>query len=66
MHIDKEMFLVSIVNPLNLTLQYKVERESRQELGLELQGQLAILRSRNFNPTIMLEPAKCIPNCDSG
>jgi hypothetical protein len=53
MHLDKEMFLVSAVEPLNLTLQCKAERESRQELGLGLQGQLAILRSRDFKPTIV-------------
>jgi hypothetical protein len=53
MHIDYKMFLVSVVDPLNLTLQCKIERESRQDLGMGLQGQLAILQSRNFNPNIV-------------
>jgi hypothetical protein len=53
MHVDHEMFLVSVVDPLNLTLQCKIERESRHDLGMGLQGQLAILRSRNFNPNIV-------------
>jgi len=52
MHIDYEMFLVSVVDPLNLTLQCEIERESRHDLGMGLQGQLATLRSRNFNPNI--------------
>jgi hypothetical protein len=53
MHIDYEMFLVSVVDPLNLMLQCKLEKESRHDLGMGLQGQLAILRSRNFNPNIV-------------
>jgi len=53
MHLDREMFLISAVDPINLTLQSKIERESKQELGLGLQGQLAILRSRDFKPTIV-------------
>jgi hypothetical protein len=53
MHLDREMFLILAVDPINLTLQSKIERESKQELGLGLQGQLAILRSRDFKPTIV-------------
>jgi hypothetical protein len=53
MHLDREMFLILVVDPINLTLQSKIERESKQELGLGLQGQLAILRSRDFKPTIV-------------
>jgi len=53
MHIDYEMFLVSVVDPLNLTLQCKIEQESQRDLDMGLQGQLAILRSRNFNPNIV-------------
>ena len=53
MHLDREMFLISEVDPINLTLQSKIERESKQELGLGLQGQLAILRSRDFKLTIV-------------
>jgi hypothetical protein len=53
MHVDKVMFLVSIVDLLSLTLQCTVENESQHVLGLELQGHLAILRSRDFNPHIV-------------
>jgi len=53
MHLDRETFLILAVDPINLTLQRKIERESKQELGLGLQGQLAILRSLDFKPTIV-------------
>ena len=53
MHLDHEIFLISAVDPINLMLQSKIERESKQDLGLGLQGQLAILRSRDFKPTIV-------------
>jgi hypothetical protein len=49
MHVGKEIFLVSVPDPLNLALQYKIENESRNMMGLGLQGHLAILRLRNFN-----------------
>ncbi len=48
MHIDSEMFLVSVLEPLNLTLQFKIENESRMSLVMGLQGQLAVLQSRGF------------------
>ena len=38
MHLDRKMFLILVVDPINLTLQSKIERESKQELGLGLQG----------------------------
>jgi hypothetical protein len=53
MHVDGQLFLVSVVDPLNLTLQSKIESESRTALGLALQGHLAVLRSRDFNPQIV-------------
>jgi len=53
MHLDRKMFLISAVDPINLMLQSRIERESKQELGLGLQGQLAILRLRGFKPTIV-------------
>jgi hypothetical protein len=49
MQVDREMFLVSVADLLNLTLQCKVENESQSVLGLGLQGHLVVLRSRNFN-----------------
>jgi hypothetical protein len=49
MHIEYEMFLES-VEPYAAG---KIEWESRHDLGMGLQGQLAILRSKNFNPNII-------------
>jgi hypothetical protein len=53
MHVDREMFLVSTVDPLNLTLQTAVENQTKDVLGLGLQGQLAVLQSKDFKPTIV-------------
>jgi hypothetical protein len=46
MHIDTQWFLVSVSDPLNLTMQTKIDSESRNELGLALQGQLLLLHTR--------------------
>jgi hypothetical protein len=57
MHVDTKMFLVTVTEPLNLTLQSKVENESRMCLGMGLQGQLAVLRSRGYMPdTVYTNP----------
>jgi hypothetical protein len=57
MHVDAKMFLVTVTEPLNLTLQSKVENESRMCLGMGLQGQLAVLRSRGYVPdTVYTDP----------
>jgi hypothetical protein len=53
MHVDGQLFLVSVADPLNLMLQSKIESESRTTLGLALQGHLAVLRSRDFNPRVV-------------
>ncbi len=53
MHVDREKFLVSVADPLNLTLQSIVENESRNALGLGLQSHLATLRSRDYEPRIV-------------
>ena len=59
MHIDGQIFLVTTCEPLQLTLQCPIPSESQNQLGLALQGQLSILRSRNFIPTIVyVDPAK--------
>ncbi len=52
MHVDSQRFLVSVSDPLNLTMQSKIENESRTELGLVL-GQLALIRTRGFSPRIV-------------
>ena len=45
--------------PLQLTLQCPIPNESQNQLGVALQGQLSILRSRDCIPTIVyVEPAK--------
>jgi len=52
-------FLVTTCEPLQLTLQCPIPSESQNQLGLALQGQLSILRSRDFVPTIVyVDPAK--------
>jgi hypothetical protein len=53
MCIDTKKFLVSVADPLNLILQSVIARELKQELGMALQGQLAVLRSKGFIPTIV-------------
>jgi hypothetical protein len=53
MYIDGHMFLVSVVAPLMLTLQSELESKSRTSLGIALQGQLGVLRSRGFMPRIV-------------
>jgi len=50
MHLDSHKFLVTVCEPLQLTLQCPVERETATVLGIALQGQLELLRSRGFVP----------------
>jgi hypothetical protein len=53
MHIVGNMFLITVTDPLNLTLQYKIENEGRMSLGIALQNQIAVLQSRAFEPKIV-------------
>jgi hypothetical protein len=53
MHVDTKKFLVSVADPLNLTLQTQVQSESRQDLGMALQGQLVVLRTWGYVPSII-------------
>ncbi len=53
MHVDGEMFLVLVADPLNLTLQSKVENESRNMLSLGLQSHLVTFRSRGYEPRVV-------------
>jgi hypothetical protein len=53
MHVDSKKFMVSVADPLNLTLQLCVASESRQDLGMVLQGQLSVLRARGYVPTVV-------------
>jgi hypothetical protein len=50
MHIDKQRFLVSVCEPLQLTDQCQIERKSQEVLGTALQGHFEVLRSRGFIP----------------
>jgi hypothetical protein len=53
MHKDGVKFLVTVCKPLQLTLQCNIERESQALLGPALQGQLELLHSRGFIPTMV-------------
>ncbi len=53
MHIDGTMFSITATDPLNLTLQCKVNSESRLDLGMALQGHMSLLRSCGFEPTVV-------------
>jgi hypothetical protein len=50
MHIDGQRFLVTVCDPLQLTLQVNVERELQNVLGPALQGQIDLLHSKGFSP----------------
>jgi hypothetical protein len=57
MHIDGKMFLVTVTEPLQLTLQTPIKSESANALGMALQSQLQVLRERAFIPTkVMVDP----------
>jgi hypothetical protein len=51
MHIDGHKFLVSVVEPLQLTIQAHLQNETATQLGLGIQGHLGVLRARGFQPT---------------
>jgi hypothetical protein len=53
MHVDGFKFLISVVEPLQLTIQAPLENETADHLGLALQGHLSLLRARGFQPTIV-------------
>jgi hypothetical protein len=53
MHVDSSKFLVSVVEPLQLTIQAPLVNETADQLGLALQGHLSLLRARGFQPTVV-------------
>jgi hypothetical protein len=53
MHVDGFKFLVSVVEPLQQTIQAPLENESADQLGLALQGHLSLLRARGFKPNVV-------------
>jgi hypothetical protein len=56
MHIDRNMFLVTVCDPLQLALQVHIERESHAVLGMALQGQLELLQSSQMSRSTWLAP----------
>jgi hypothetical protein len=57
MHIDGQKFLISVVEPLQLTIQAHLQNETASQLGLGIQGHLGVLTSRGFQPiTIYTDP----------
>jgi hypothetical protein len=53
MHADTKKFFVTVSDPLNLTVQCGIENKSCMCLGMALQGQLALLRTRGFIPMVV-------------
>jgi hypothetical protein len=49
-HIDSQLFLVTVCNPLQTTLQVHIEWESQGVLGLVLQRQLELVQSKGLSP----------------
>jgi hypothetical protein len=50
MNLDGQKFLVSLCEPLQLTVQTHIERETQTALGVALQSQLNLVRTRGFYP----------------
>jgi len=50
MHLDRHHFVVTVCEPLMLTLQAHIARETLEILGATLQNQIQILRSKGFRP----------------
>jgi hypothetical protein len=59
MHIDSNKFLITVCESLQFTIQNRIERETQNELGLALQSQLNLLRSRGFKPTKVHTDPQC-------
>jgi hypothetical protein len=52
-HIHGSKFVVTVCEPLQLMLQCKIEQETQQVLRMTLQGQLELLCSHGFTPTVV-------------
>ena len=50
MHVNDQKFLLSVAEPLHLTLCTPIDRESTHALGMALQEHLDTLREKGFNP----------------
>jgi hypothetical protein len=53
MHIDYKRFLISVVEPLQLTIQAHLQDESSNQIGVGLQGNLNVLQALGFVPTMI-------------
>jgi hypothetical protein len=53
MSLDAVKFLVTVSDPLNLTMQTWIRNEGKTEMGMALQEQLGLLWSRAFRPVIV-------------
>jgi hypothetical protein len=66
MHIDKNLFLVTVCDPLQLTLQVHIERELLAVLGMALQGQLELLYSKGFKPIrVYVDPQSALKSLET-
>lgn len=61
MFIDDHNFPITVCEPLCITLQVYVERESQSVLGMALQGQLELLRKRFCTDKSAHRPTECFP-----
>jgi hypothetical protein len=50
MKVREQKYLISVADPLQLTIVAKVDRETTEQLGQALQAHISILRSRGFFP----------------
>ncbi len=61
MHIDGNKIFISVANPLQLLTVSHLKDETANSLGEALQGQLEILRERDFTPVVVsVDPASAL------
>jgi hypothetical protein len=61
MYIDKNRFFISVADPLQLVIVTNLKDETVNSLGESLQGQLEILRERDFEPVMVyVDPASAL------
>jgi hypothetical protein len=52
MQVKGKPFVITLVEPLGLEIVTPVDSEKTEDLGLALQGQVNLIRSRGFKPTV--------------
>jgi hypothetical protein len=61
MHMDKNIFFVSVADPLQLLVITHLKDETANSLGEVLQGQLELMRERAFEPVMVhVDPASAL------